>query len=71
MEGSEFAWCDDNGFQMVVPTWKGMWNPEGGTQMSILARNDSGLDLQVMGNNLGNPPDDFGQKEWPGISKSG
>lgn len=66
----QLAWCDENDFEMVVPAWKGMWNPEGGTHMSLLARKDSRLDLQQMAEKLGNLPDDFGQKEWPGISKS-
>lgn len=63
------VWCEENGFEMAVPAWKGMWNPEGGTHMSLLARKDSGLDLQQMAEKLMNLPDDFGQKEWPGASR--
>lgn len=66
----QLAWCDENGFEMAVPVWKGMWNPEGGTHMALLAHKDSGLDLQQMADKLVNLPDDFGQKAWPGISKS-
>jgi hypothetical protein len=66
----QLAWCDENGFEMAFPAWKGMWNPEGGTHMSLLARKDSGLDLQEMAEKLVNLPDDFGQKEWRGSSTS-
>lgn len=63
------SWCLEHHFEMVTPTWRGMWNPEDGTQMSILARKDSGVNLQKMAEKLANLPDDFGKYTWPGLSK--
>ncbi|WP_274644676.1 hypothetical protein [Pseudomonas serbica] len=62
------GWCADKGYDIVTPTWPGMWNPEIGTRMSILARKDSGLDLQDMAKKLDNLPNDFSQSKWPGLS---
>jgi hypothetical protein len=64
------GWCAKHGFNIITPTWRGMWNPEVGTRMSILARKDSGLDLQQMAKKLEHLPDDFSQSNWPGVSKT-
>jgi hypothetical protein len=63
------SWCLEHGFEMVTPIWRGMWNPDDGTQMSILARKGSGVDLEQMADKLTNLPDDFGKYRWPGLSK--
>lgn len=67
------VWCEQYGFERITPAWKGMHNPHNpgaGTQMSILVHKSAGVNLQQMAEKLALLPDDFCQKDWPGISTS-
>lgn len=63
-------WCDQYGYAMLQPTWSGLYNPEGGTRLSLLTKIGNGIDLPALAAKINRLPDDFGPESWPGESPS-
>jgi hypothetical protein len=67
---AQLEWLSKHGFEQRLARWGGLYNPEGGTVMYLLAHQDSGFDLDTVCATINSLPDDFGPKQWPGISRS-
>lgn len=68
-EERQAQWCEQHGFIRLEPSWGGMYNPEGGTQLYLLTKAGNGIDLSALIAKINQLPDDFGPEQWPGDSE--
>jgi len=62
------AWSERHGFAIVKPSWPGMYNPDGGTRLYLIADSTKGIPLAPIVAALNHLPAPIVEKDWNGES---
>ncbi len=62
------SWAQRHGFLIVEPAWKGMYNPDGGTQLFLIADAEKGVPLEPIISALNKLPPAIVEATWDGES---
>jgi hypothetical protein len=66
--GERAAWAERHGFSIVKPSWAGMYNPDGGSQLYLVAHSQKGISLQPLLAVLNRLPEPMIEATWDGES---
>lgn len=62
------AWAAINGYRIVMPVWPGMYYPEGGSQLFLIAKEEDGTFLDDTVAALSRLPPPISAEDWSGDS---
>jgi hypothetical protein len=62
------AWAQRHGFDIVKPEWAGMYNPDGGTRLYLVADAKKGIPLEPVTAALNRLPAPIDEETWDGES---
>ncbi len=62
------AWAERHGFTILKPEWPGMYNPDGGTRLYLIADADKGILLKPLAAALDSLPKPIIEETWDGES---
>ena len=66
--GERTAWAERHGFAIATPAWGGMYNPDGGSRLYLVAHSQNGIPLQPLVAALEQLPEPMVEATWNGES---
>lgn len=62
------AWAERNGFSIIRPNWRGMYNPDGESQIYLVSHREKGVPLESIARALDGLPSPVTETNWNGES---